>query len=57
MYPMRFAGIMTRYSKNAIAQLTSAAIHHALLFMLRRCAYHANVMMVLEMRSMMMVMK
>jgi hypothetical protein len=32
------------YSKNAIPQLTRAAIYHGLPLRFRRCAYHANVM-------------
>src|SRR4051812_44635460 len=42
--PMRLAGTCSRYSKSAMPQLTSAAIHHGLSDRFLRCAYQANVM-------------
>src|SRR5688572_4594666 len=46
--PMRFAGTINMYSKNAMPQLTSAAIHHGLVARFFRCAYQAKVMKMLE---------
>src|SRR5688500_5617804 len=48
VYPIRFAGTWSRYSKSAIPQLTSAATSHARPLRFRRCAYHANVMKTFE---------
>src|SRR5215472_6678701 len=45
---MRFPGTWSRYSKNAIPQLTSAARTHGLSCRFLRCAYQAKVMKVLE---------
>src|SRR5574338_600485 len=42
--PMRLAGTCSRYSNNAIDQLTRAATYHALPCMLQRWPYHAKVM-------------
>src|SRR5262245_5003015 len=44
VYPMRFAGTCSMYSRNAMPQLTIAATYHGRSLKLRRCAYHANVM-------------
>ena len=43
VYPMRFAGTWSRYSKKAIPQLTKAAINQGLLDRFFRCPYHAKV--------------
>src|SRR5438105_212746 len=42
--PMRLAGTCSRYSKSAIAQLTSAATYQGLACRCLRCPYQANVM-------------
>src|SRR5450759_5268276 len=47
--PIRFAGTMNMYSKNAIPQLRMAAMYHFLSLRFLRCAYQANVMKVFEM--------
>src|SRR5688572_3211678 len=49
--PMRLAGTCSRYSKSAMPQLTSAAIHHGFAESSRRCAYQAKVMKMLEATS------
>src|SRR6185503_9264731 len=41
---MRLAGTISRYSKRAMPQLASAAIHQGLADSSFRCAYHAKVM-------------
>src|SRR5690348_17582337 len=45
---MRFPGTWSRYSKNAIPQLTSAATIQGLSCRFLRCAYQAKVMKVFE---------
>src|SRR5688572_25751176 len=45
---MRFAGTCSRYSKNAMPQLTRTAIISGRVRRSRRCAYHANVMNTFE---------
>src|SRR5688572_4444645 len=52
---MRFAGTCSMYSKKAMPQLTSAATYQGWPLRLRRCAYHANVMKILERTSRMTV--
>jgi hypothetical protein len=42
--PMRLAGTCSRYSKRAMPQLASAAIHHGEDCRCFRWPYHANVM-------------
>src|SRR5208283_4077753 len=51
VYPMRFAGTWNMYSKEAMPQLTSAAMYHVLLPRFFKCAYHAKVIKTLEHRS------
>ena len=48
---MRFAGTCSRYSNNAIPQLTSAAMNQGFELSSLRCAYHANVMKTLDKTS------
>src|SRR5690242_17173466 len=48
---MRLAGTCSRYSKRAMPQLASAAIHQGLAESSFRCAYHAKVMNTLEATS------
>src|SRR6201988_2267749 len=48
---MRFAGTISRYSKSAMPQLASAAIHQGLAESSFRCAYQAKVMNTLEATS------
>src|SRR2546421_6201039 len=45
---MRFAGTCSRYSKNAMPQLTSAATYQGRTTRLLRCAYQAKVMKTFE---------
>src|SRR5688572_28062495 len=49
---MRLAGTWTRYSKSAMPQDASAAIHHGLSLRCFRWAYHAKVMKTLAIASM-----
>ena len=42
--PIRFAGTMSRYSARAMPQLSKAAVHHGLSFIVRRWPYQAKVM-------------
>src|SRR5688572_11169141 len=49
--PMRLAGTCSRYSKRAMPQLTSAAIHQGFADSSRRCAYQAKVMKTFEATS------
>src|SRR5438067_295308 len=44
VYPIRFAGTCSMYSKKAINQLSTAATYHFRSPRLRRCAYQAKVM-------------
>src|SRR5215467_5067991 len=46
--PMRLPGTCSRYSKNAIPQLTSAATYQGRSARFFRCAYQANVMKTFE---------
>src|SRR5262245_18810195 len=48
---MRFAGTCRRYSKSAMPQLASAAIHHGQAARFFRCAYQAKVMNTFEATS------
>src|SRR5579862_1876582 len=48
---MRLPGTCRRYSKKAIAQLTTAATYHGRSNSVFRCAYHANVMKTFEASS------
>src|SRR5690348_4041193 len=48
---MRLAGTCSRYSKSAMPQLASAAIHQGFAERLRRCAYQAKVMKTLDAAS------
>src|SRR5688500_8839950 len=45
---MRFAGTWSRYSKNAMPQLATAAQYHGFEFQFFKCAYQAKVMKALE---------
>jgi len=49
--PIRFAGMCTVYSKNAIPQLTSAAMYQGRCWRALRCRYHAVSMKRLETTS------
>src|SRR5690242_21715289 len=48
---MRLAGTWRRYSKSAMPQLASTAIHHGFADRLRKCAYQAKVMKTLDAAS------
>src|SRR5687767_6762069 len=55
VYPARFAGTWSRYSKSAIPQLISAAMSQPLCRSSLRCAYQANVMKTFDATSRRMV--
>ena len=44
LWPIRLAGTCSKYSKKAMPQEISAAIHHGRSLRCLRCAYQANVM-------------
>ena len=50
VYPIRFAGTVRQYSRNAIPQLITIAFHKGI-FVSLKCQYHAVVIKIFDMNS------